>query len=80
MGARLVSMESEGENDFVMENLLWIGFLGEAYTGERISNEVNGASQKRTTLFTGELCMHVGALVVYVEGFKPSRYRYIRMK
>lgn len=74
-------MESEGENDFVMENLLWIGFLGEAYTGERILDEVNGASQKRTTLFTGELCiMHVEALVVYAEGFKPSTYRYIRMK
>jgi len=34
MGARLVSIESERENDFVIENLLWIGFLGEAYTGE----------------------------------------------
>lgn len=33
MGARLVSMESERENDFVTQNLLWIGFLGEAYTG-----------------------------------------------
>lgn len=34
MGARLVSLESEAENDFVTHNLLWIGFLGEAYTGE----------------------------------------------
>lgn len=34
MGARLVSMESEGENEFVVENMLWIGFLGEAYTGQ----------------------------------------------
>ncbi|CAM9971909.1 unnamed protein product, partial [Scytosiphon promiscuus] len=33
MGARLVSLESEHENDFVIQNLLWIGFLGEAYTG-----------------------------------------------
>lgn len=33
MGARLVSLESEEENDFVVQNLLWIGFLGEAYTG-----------------------------------------------
>lgn len=34
MGARLVSLESEGENDFVTQNLLWVGFLGEAYTGK----------------------------------------------
>eukprot|EP00903_Cladosiphon_okamuranus_P014742 g13660.t1 len=35
MGARLVSIESESENDFIVETLLWIGFLGEAYTGLR---------------------------------------------
>lgn len=33
MGARLVSLETEAENAFVIENLLWIGFFGEAYTG-----------------------------------------------
>lgn len=36
MGARLVSVESEGENDFVLYNLLWPGFLGEAYYGEAL--------------------------------------------
>lgn len=34
MGARLVSLETEAENDFVTHNLLWNGFLGESYTGE----------------------------------------------
>lgn len=34
MGARLVSLETEGEDDFVNQSLLWIGFLGEAYMGE----------------------------------------------
>lgn len=33
MDARLVSLETEKENAFVIENLLWIGFFGEAYTG-----------------------------------------------
>ncbi|CAM9848416.1 unnamed protein product [Ectocarpus fasciculatus] len=33
LGARLVSLESEAENDFVTQNLLWIGFFGESYTG-----------------------------------------------
>lgn len=33
MDARLVSLETEEENAFVIENLLWIGFFGEAYTG-----------------------------------------------
>ncbi|CAN0013007.1 unnamed protein product [Ectocarpus sp. 12 AP-2014] len=37
--ARLVSLESEAENDFVTYNLLWIGFLGEAYTGLRKTSE-----------------------------------------
>ncbi|CAN0534559.1 unnamed protein product, partial [Ectocarpus sp. 12 AP-2014] len=39
VGARLVSLESEAENDFVTHNLLWIGFLGEAYTGLRKTSE-----------------------------------------
>ena len=33
MDARLVSLETVEENDFVIDNLLWIGFFGEAYTG-----------------------------------------------
>ncbi|CAM9900538.1 unnamed protein product [Ectocarpus sp. 6 AP-2014] len=39
VGARLVSLESEAENDFVTHNLLWIGFLGEAYTGLQKTSE-----------------------------------------
>lgn len=35
LGARLVSLETADENDFVIHNLLWIGFLGEAYMGEK---------------------------------------------
>ncbi|CAN0332801.1 unnamed protein product, partial [Pylaiella littoralis] len=35
LGARLVSLETADENDFVIHNLLWIGFLGEAYMGLR---------------------------------------------
>lgn len=49
VGARLVSLESDAENDFVTHNLLWIGFLGEAYTGE-LFHVLGGAPGKTSCL------------------------------
>lgn len=83
MGARLVSVESERENDFVIATLLWIGFLGEAYTGNKSTivaishdNKLSPRSQYHADVSRGAYTT-ISDIPVIVQRISPATRPYI---